>query len=271
MHALTCGVKGTSAGVVRWCERSERRSHPLKRGQTSRHVSLALAFSSRFLASLVVDLRELRTPEGKRKGEEAAEKCVGATVGLTFLSTLRAFGLFLHTATVILGGRQGAFEGEGSHFKRSDKDNFDEFRGFVRHAVWQLRRFARRRHLPPAPPLAVTPQVHIQLPRPLPCPGNPPFLLSFFIPYSSLSWSGFGAFPQQTNLDGHRDRNLVPAAGGDGEELDSARRRKQDENDSRSGSDNLEGGSEDDLEQENPRKKKRYHRHTPQQIQELEA
>ncbi|KAJ6836467.1 homeobox-leucine zipper protein ROC5-like [Iris pallida] len=45
------------------------------------------------------------------------------------------------------------------------------------------------------------------------------------------------------------------------------------ENDSKSGSDNVDGVSGDDLdENENPRKKKkRYHRHTPQQIQELEA
>ncbi|XP_074587804.1 homeobox-leucine zipper protein HDG1-like isoform X2 [Curcuma longa] len=45
-----------------------------------------------------------------------------------------------------------------------------------------------------------------------------------------------------------------------------------DENDSRSGSDNLETVSGDDVDQEqNLRKKKRHHRHTPQQIQELEA
>ncbi|CAN6480727.1 unnamed protein product [Victoria cruziana] len=46
---------------------------------------------------------------------------------------------------------------------------------------------------------------------------------------------------------------------------------KDDEYESRSGSDNLEGGSGDELDGENPPKKKRYHRHTPQQIQELEA
>ncbi|URD86540.1 Homeobox-leucine zipper protein [Musa troglodytarum] len=55
-------------------------------------------------------------------------------------------------------------------------------------------------------------------------------------------------------------------------DLDSGRQNKEDENESRSGgSDNLGGLSGDDLEQENPRKKKRYHRHTPHQIQELEA
>ncbi|RRT66539.1 hypothetical protein B296_00040123 [Ensete ventricosum] len=63
----------------------------------------------------------------------------------------------------------------------------------------------------------------------------------------------------------------VAGKGGRGEQ-DSLRRSKEDENESRSGgSDNLEVISGDDFEQENPRKKKRYHRHTPQQIQELEA
>ncbi|VAI20091.1 unnamed protein product [Triticum turgidum subsp. durum] len=60
-------------------------------------------------------------------------------------------------------------------------------------------------------------------------------------------------------------------SGGDGDSLGRAR---EDENDSRSGSDNLDGASADELDPDNsnPRKKKkRYHRHTPQQIQELEA
>lgn len=58
---------------------------------------------------------------------------------------------------------------------------------------------------------------------------------------------------------------------GDGDSLGRAR---EDENDSRSGSDNVDGASGDELDPDNsnPRKKKkRYHRHTPQQIQELEA
>ncbi|CAL9167557.1 unnamed protein product [Musa hybrid cultivar] len=55
-------------------------------------------------------------------------------------------------------------------------------------------------------------------------------------------------------------------------DLDSGRQNKEGENESRSGgSDNLGGLSGDNLEQENPRKKKRYHRHTPHQIEELEA
>ncbi|KAL7214336.1 hypothetical protein ACSBR1_026699 [Camellia fascicularis] len=47
---------------------------------------------------------------------------------------------------------------------------------------------------------------------------------------------------------------------------------KEDGNESRSGSDNFEGGSGDDQDAtgDKPQKKKKYHRHTPHQIQELE-
>lgn len=50
-------------------------------------------------------------------------------------------------------------------------------------------------------------------------------------------------------------------------------RRSREENESRSGSDNMDGASGDDLDgaDDKPPRKKRYHRHTPQQIQELEA
>ena len=80
-------------------------------------------------------------------------------------------------------------------------------------------------------------------------------------------------------MDGQGDRSLssmvggaaAGGGGGGGRDVDTVGRNKEDENESRSGSDNLEGGSGDDIDQENPRKKKRYHRHTPQQIQELEA
>ncbi|PKA46539.1 Homeobox-leucine zipper protein ROC5 [Apostasia shenzhenica] len=76
----------------------------------------------------------------------------------------------------------------------------------------------------------------------------------------------------QSNLEGQRDLGRLAAAGGGGVgDLDALCRNKEDENESRSGSDNVEGGSGDDLDQEHPRKKKRYHRHTPQQIQELES
>ncbi|KAL8172476.1 hypothetical protein V2J09_024280 [Rumex salicifolius] len=53
-----------------------------------------------------------------------------------------------------------------------------------------------------------------------------------------------------------------------------SRRSREEERESRSGSDNLEGGASGDDHDEgadHPRKKKRYHRHTPQQIQELES
>ncbi|KAJ8573277.1 hypothetical protein K7X08_009788 [Anisodus acutangulus] len=50
------------------------------------------------------------------------------------------------------------------------------------------------------------------------------------------------------------------------------RRSREEEPDSRSGSDNLEGASGHDQDAaDKPPRKKRYHRHTPQQIQELES
>lgn len=51
------------------------------------------------------------------------------------------------------------------------------------------------------------------------------------------------------------------------------RRNREEEHESRSGSDNMDGtASGDDFDAaDNPPRKKRYHRHTPQQIQELET
>ncbi|KAH6756419.1 Homeobox-leucine zipper family protein / lipid-binding START domain-containing protein [Perilla frutescens var. hirtella] len=50
------------------------------------------------------------------------------------------------------------------------------------------------------------------------------------------------------------------------------RRSRDEEHESRSGSDNMDGASGDDQEgSDRPPRKKRYHRHTPQQIQELES
>lgn len=55
-------------------------------------------------------------------------------------------------------------------------------------------------------------------------------------------------------------------------ESGGGRRSREDEHESRSGSDNMDGPSGDDQDAaDNPPRKKRYHRHTPQQIQELEA
>ncbi|ESR35117.1 hypothetical protein CICLE_v100044532mg, partial [Citrus x clementina] len=48
---------------------------------------------------------------------------------------------------------------------------------------------------------------------------------------------------------------------------------REEEFESRSGSDNVEGASGDDQEanEDGPPRKKKYHRHTPHQIQELES
>ncbi|XP_020114859.1 homeobox-leucine zipper protein ROC5-like isoform X2 [Ananas comosus] len=102
----------------------------------------------------------------------------------------------------------------------------------------------------------------------------------------AISKAGFSTSPAlslglQTNLDVQGEMNrmgIMGVGGGSGGRAgsgdgDSMGRNKEDENESRSGgSDNLDGASGDDLDgNENPRKKKRYHRHTPQQIQELES
>nr|KYP77016.1 Homeobox-leucine zipper protein ANTHOCYANINLESS 2 [Cajanus cajan] len=55
-------------------------------------------------------------------------------------------------------------------------------------------------------------------------------------------------------------------------EPNGLRRSREEEHESRSGSDNMDGASGDEHDAaDNPPRKKRYHRHTPQQIQELEA
>ncbi|KAK4769770.1 hypothetical protein SAY87_030302 [Trapa incisa] len=100
---------------------------------------------------------------------------------------------------------------------------------------------------------------------------------------SSLTKSMFNSpglsLALQTGIEGHGDLTQlgdgnfdVPPTGGG-----MMNRRSRDaldqEHDSRSGSDNLDGtASGDDLDAaDKPPRKKRYHRHTPQQIQELEA
>ncbi|WJX92750.1 Homeobox-leucine zipper protein ANTHOCYANINLESS 2 [Trifolium repens] len=72
----------------------------------------------------------------------------------------------------------------------------------------------------------------------------------------------------QTNIDGQEDVNRSMHENYEQNGL----RRSREEEQSRSGSDNLDGvsGDEQDADDKPPRKK-RYHRHTPQQIQELEA
>lgn len=72
----------------------------------------------------------------------------------------------------------------------------------------------------------------------------------------------------QTNIDGQEDVN----GSMHGNYEQNGLRRSREEEQSRSGSDNLDGvsGDEQDADDKPPRKK-RYHRHTPQQIQELES
>ncbi|KAF8413120.1 hypothetical protein HHK36_001096 [Tetracentron sinense] len=72
----------------------------------------------------------------------------------------------------------------------------------------------------------------------------------------------------QTSMEGQGEASRM----GENFEARVRGRSREDEYESRSGSDNMEGGSGDDQDAaDNPRKKKRYHRHTPQQIQELES
>ncbi|KAG5133877.1 hypothetical protein JHK82_025065 [Glycine max] len=55
-------------------------------------------------------------------------------------------------------------------------------------------------------------------------------------------------------------------------EQNGLRRNREEVHESRSGSDNMDGGSGDDFDVvDNPPRKKRYHRHTHQLIQELES
>ncbi|OVA10576.1 Homeobox domain [Macleaya cordata] len=86
------------------------------------------------------------------------------------------------------------------------------------------------------------------------------------------SSSGLTLGHQQTNMmEGHQHNPLEMMNQNTPESSEMARIR-DDEFDSKSGSDNLEGASGDDQDPtQHPRKKKRYHRHTQHQIQEMEA
>ncbi|KAL8554334.1 hypothetical protein ACS0TY_002499 [Phlomoides rotata] len=78
----------------------------------------------------------------------------------------------------------------------------------------------------------------------------------------------------QTGMEGQGEVGRI----GDHQNFESSiinvggRRSRDEEHESRSGSDNMDGASGDDQDaSDKPPKKKRYHRHTPQQIQELES
>ncbi|CAO2835048.1 unnamed protein product [Amaranthus hypochondriacus] len=82
----------------------------------------------------------------------------------------------------------------------------------------------------------------------------------------------------QTGMEGHgevtrvTDQNYEANGNGGGTTIGARRSRDNEEHESRSGSDNLDGASGDEQDASDlPPRKKRYHRHTPQQIQELEA
>ncbi|XP_052194190.1 homeobox-leucine zipper protein ANTHOCYANINLESS 2-like [Diospyros lotus] len=73
----------------------------------------------------------------------------------------------------------------------------------------------------------------------------------------------------QTSMEGQGEATRIPEHY---EANNVGRRSREEDHESRSGSDNMEGASGDDQEgADKPPRKKRYHRHTPQQIQELEA
>jgi hypothetical protein len=75
-------------------------------------------------------------------------------------------------------------------------------------------------------------------------------------------------FVQPTKMEGHGEMGLIQ------ENFDPSMmvRMRNDGYESRSGSDNVEGASGDDQDAgDDQRPKKKYHRHTPRQIQELEA
>ncbi|KAK3038084.1 hypothetical protein RJ639_031638 [Escallonia herrerae] len=76
----------------------------------------------------------------------------------------------------------------------------------------------------------------------------------------------------QTSIDGQGEMTRMPENYETINSNNAGRRSRDEEHESRSGSDNMEGGSGDDQDgDDKPPKKKRYHRHTPQQIQELES
>ncbi|XP_021904309.1 homeobox-leucine zipper protein ANTHOCYANINLESS 2-like isoform X1 [Carica papaya] len=93
-----------------------------------------------------------------------------------------------------------------------------------------------------------------------------PRLLSPSLTKSMFHSPGLSLALQQPNIDNQGDVT------GMGENFEGSVNRRSREEESRSGSDNMDGASGDDQDvADKPPRKKRYHRHTPQQIQELEA
>ncbi|XWS35749.1 hypothetical protein CRYUN_Cryun20dG0022700 [Craigia yunnanensis] len=88
------------------------------------------------------------------------------------------------------------------------------------------------------------------------------------LPKNMFNSPGLSLALQQPNIDNQGDGNRM----GENFEGCVGRRSREDEHESRSGNDNMDGASGDDQDAaNNPPRKKRYHRYTPQQIQELES
>ncbi|XP_019058514.1 PREDICTED: LOW QUALITY PROTEIN: homeobox-leucine zipper protein HDG1 [Tarenaya hassleriana] len=87
-----------------------------------------------------------------------------------------------------------------------------------------------------------------------------------------LAKSMFSSPGLSLGLQMNVENNGAVARGSESIEVSAIRRSREEEPESRSGSDNAEGFSGDDHDAaDRPPRKKRYHRHTPQQIQELES
>ncbi|CAH2069213.1 unnamed protein product [Thlaspi arvense] len=86
--------------------------------------------------------------------------------------------------------------------------------------------------------------------------------------------SGLSLALEQPERGTNRGEASMRNNNGGGDNFDGSvnRRSREEEHESRSGSDNVEGISGEDQDADDkPPRKKRYHRHTPQQIQELES
>ncbi|GMJ01554.1 ANTHOCYANINLESS 2, ARABIDOPSIS THALIANA HOMEODOMAIN PROTEIN [Hibiscus trionum] len=101
----------------------------------------------------------------------------------------------------------------------------------------------------------------------IPFSTNMPQLVSPSLPKNIFNSPGL-SLALQPSIDNQGDGVRM----GENFEASVGRRSREEEHESRSGSDNIDGVSGDDQDAaDNRPRKKRYHRHTPQQIQELEA
>ncbi|XP_039048259.1 homeobox-leucine zipper protein ANTHOCYANINLESS 2-like [Hibiscus syriacus] len=98
--------------------------------------------------------------------------------------------------------------------------------------------------------------------------NNMPHLVSPSLPKNIFNSPGLSLALQQPSIDNRRDGVRTS----ENFEASFGRRSREEEQESSPGSDNIDGVSGDDEDAaDNRPRKKRYHRHTPQQIQGLEA